>query len=143
MSPHLRFLHMTRKFSTDNVRGVRDKYQVWLIVNVNFVSHAHCIKLLSNLRIVLTCKVKVLTLVSAFEMIAPSAPMSPTQHFKTEKWKKAKKSVNILKNSIGFNYLMSSNSLWVIFALYRCFAVLSNKSFMVQGRTQSHVYSTF
>ena len=29
MSPHLKFLHMTRKFSTDNVRGVRDKYQVW------------------------------------------------------------------------------------------------------------------
>ena len=28
MSPHLKFLHMTRKFSTDNVRGVRDKYQV-------------------------------------------------------------------------------------------------------------------
>ena len=28
MSPHLNFLHMTRKFSTDNVRGVRDKYQV-------------------------------------------------------------------------------------------------------------------
>ena len=28
MSPHLEFLHMTRKFSTDNVRGVRDKYQV-------------------------------------------------------------------------------------------------------------------
>ena len=28
MSPHLKLLHMTRKFSTDNVRGVRDKYQV-------------------------------------------------------------------------------------------------------------------
>ena len=30
MSPHLKFLHMTQNFSTDNVRGVRDKYQVWL-----------------------------------------------------------------------------------------------------------------
>ena len=46
----------------------------------------------SNLRIVLTCKVKVLTLVSAFEMIAPSAParMSPTQYSKTEEREKAK-----------------------------------------------------
>ena len=28
MSPHLKFLHMTQKFSTDNVRGVRNKYEV-------------------------------------------------------------------------------------------------------------------
>ena len=32
MSEHLKFLHMTRKFSTDNVRGVRDKYQVWIFL---------------------------------------------------------------------------------------------------------------
>ena len=33
MSPHLKFLHMTQKFSTDNVRGVRDKYQVCVCLN--------------------------------------------------------------------------------------------------------------
>ena len=36
MSPHLEFLHMTRKFSTDNVRGVRDKYQVWRCISNHF-----------------------------------------------------------------------------------------------------------
>ena len=29
LSPHLRCLHMTKYFSTDIVRGVRDKYHAW------------------------------------------------------------------------------------------------------------------